>query len=130
MAILNNGQLAKCPRCGMNMMLYSNSNFYCCTWFFCESRSIPLSEADILSRPVLTQAQKNAYATMRTSYYQQVPIYQRRTSMKEVRITYLYNNTIVELHFITMPRKGWFKDSTNLGSIHKVGNNIKNAKML
>jgi hypothetical protein len=31
--------------------------------------------------------------------------------MKVVRVTYLYNNTIVELHFITMPRKGWFKDN-------------------
>ena len=111
MAILSNGQLAKCPRCGMNMMLYSNGNFYCCTWTFCEDINKLHTEQEIRAQPVLTQAQKDAYAAMRVSYYYLSPTYRRRNSMKEIRITYLYNNTIAELHFITMPRKGWFKDN-------------------
>ena len=124
MAILSNGQLAKCPRCGINMAGVYNATGtwgYICDWSYCESRGIPLSEADILSRPILTQAQKDAYAAIRVPFrqhqhphHQQVPIYSaqaRRTSMKEARVTYLYNNTIVELYFITMPRRGWFKDN-------------------
>ena len=114
MAILSNGQLAKCPRCGMNMVLNPpTKNYYSCIWPFCEDKGNLLFEQEILARPVLTQAQKDAYRMLRTT---PVPRYTytyqpRRTSMKEVRITYLYNNTIVELHFITMPRKGWFKDN-------------------
>ena len=116
MAILSNGQLAKCPRCGMNMVLCPPSTYYyCCIWAFCEDKGNLLFEQEILARPVLTQAQKDAYCMLRTArvpQYTRTYTYQpRRISMKEVRITYLYNNTIVELHFITMPRKGWFKDN-------------------
>jgi len=115
MALLSNGELAKCPRCGMNMMLYSNGNFYCCTWTFCEDINKLRTEQEIRAKPVLTQAQKDAYRLLRTAkmppIYSYQPTQPRRTSMKEVRVTYLYNNTIVELHFITMPRKGWFKDN-------------------
>ena len=117
MALLSNGQLAKCPRCGMNMLMISvfGQYGYKCTWTFCDNVNQTHSEAYILSQPVLTQAQKDAYRLLRTAkmppIYSYQPTQSRHTSMKVVRVTYLYNNTIVELHFITMPRKGWFKDN-------------------
>jgi hypothetical protein len=147
MALLSNGQLAKCPRCGMNIAgvrLTTGQIAYHCTWTFCEDKNKTLWNSEILARPVLTQAQKDSYrisAMLKAGQsnaqipgffaqaYAQAqaptgshpnntqpiyPIYSaqpRRTSMKEIRITYLYNNTIVELYFITMPRKGWFKDN-------------------
>jgi hypothetical protein len=113
----------------MNMMLYSNGNFYCCTWTFCEDINKLRTEQEIRAQPVLTDAQKDSYrisAMLIAQAYAHAqaptgshpnntqPIYSaqpRHTSMKVVRVTYLYNNTIVELHFITMPRKGWFKDN-------------------
>jgi hypothetical protein len=110
----------------MNMMLYSNGNFYCCTWTFCEDIYKLRTELEIHAQSILTQAQKDSYrisAMLKAGQSNaQIPGFSaqaqayaatqpRRTSMKEVRITYLYNNTIVELHFITMPRKGWFKDN-------------------
>ena len=134
MALLSNGQLAKCPRCGMNMLmiLVFGQYGYKCTWTFCDNVNQTHSEAYILSQPVLTDVQKDSYrisAMLIAQAYAHAqaptgshpnntqpiyPIYSaqpRHTSMKEVRITYLYNDTIVELHFITIPRKGWFKDN-------------------
>lgn len=35
----------------------------------------------------------------------------KRSSMKELRIKKLFNDTIVELHFIARPKRGWFSEN-------------------
>ena len=123
MAYLSNGMLARCPRCGMNMApsssYYSSSysqyqcGFYQCGWFYCEDSQKKYTDAQLLSLPPLTPAQVQAYRASRVPQQQTStrPIFQRPTMAKQVRITYLYNDTIVELHFITRPQRGWFKDN-------------------
>jgi hypothetical protein len=108
--------------------------FYQCGWFYCEDAQKKYTDAQLLLLPTLTPAQAQAYRASRVplgyvtftaraprqtgkswaQQYQQAynPSGTTRTTMaKQVRITYLYNDTIVELHFITRPQRGWFKDN-------------------
>jgi len=138
MAYLSNGMPAKCPRCGMNMSAFlalgEISWHYQCNWNFCEDMGKKYTERQLFLLPVITPAQAQAYCASRvplgatkfivsaprrtgkswSQQFQQVynPSGTTRPTMpKRVRITYLYNDTIVELHFITCPQRGWFKDN-------------------
>ena len=108
---------------------------YSCGWSYCERYMQDFTEAKLLAEPLVRSQVVNyraaqlfvaaytrpvhtqcivcgttliygscAYCTKIGSNSTQY----RGIEMKEINVTYLYNDTIIELFFTTVPRRGWF----------------------